>query len=245
MSGTPYYSVNVHPNKWKPPQEEKNHSASGPGFSKTHADVVSIAPWQHTNFIIGSVSIIGRKSWGAADPAWRNEVIYYNTHYKPLSSTLYRIVIHHTNNSDSISAVERRQKSKGYAALGYHFFIEKGGAIYEGRPLVIMGSHAGKGFFSGPGHDPDWGSIGITMQGDYHHADDMIQAAWWHSSASKKMLQSLENLVVALNSRYAINQLILHREVARQGTPTVCPGDHMAEHVTRLRKKLKLRGPAK
>lgn len=112
MSGTPYYTVAVHPDNWKPPKSLTSHSASGPTFSQVHADVVSLKPWQHSNFIIGGVSVIGRKSWGASNPVWQNEVIYYNTKFKPLSSTLYRIVIHHTNNSDPINAVERNQKVK-------------------------------------------------------------------------------------------------------------------------------------
>lgn len=74
------------------------------------------------------------------------------------------------------------------------------------------------------------------MQGDYHHKDDLVHASWWNSTASKKMMKNLENLILALKSKYAINQLIMHREVLRAGEPTVCPGDHLAAEVIKLRK---------
>ncbi|MEO1459167.1 MAG: peptidoglycan recognition family protein [Pseudomonadota bacterium] len=88
-----------------------------------------------------------------------------------------RIVVHHTNNDKTVLENEEKQKGRGYAALGYHFFIAKDGKIYEGRPLEVMGSHAGSGKTPGPTNDPDWGSIGIVLQGDYHHDDDWISSS--------------------------------------------------------------------
>lgn len=221
--GERYFTVNQHPDTW----------AQG----VCHA-VVNIGPWQHQRFTIGGVPIVGRSAWGARDPVWRNEVIYYNTLEASLATILERIVVHHTNNSDSIQSNESNQQGRGYAALGYHFFIDQGGSVYEGRPLEIMGSHAGEGQTRGPLSDPDWGSIGIVMQGDYHHADDWF----WSSSAPQTQLATLETLVVGLRNAYGIPQLLMHREVSRSGEATVCPGDHMVGHVTALRTRLGMRG---
>lgn len=201
-------------------------------------DVVTIKPWQHNLLSFDSVIVKGRKSWGAKEPIWKNEVIYYNVKAYPLNIILDRIVVHHTNNSDSISVNENKQQGRGYAALGYHFFIDSKGDIYEGRPLEVMGSHAGTGKVSGPLNDPDWGAIGIVLQGDYHHADD-----WFFStSAPKKQLEALEKLIVALKSKYAIQRLLMHRETIRGGKATVCPGDHLVPKIEDLRKKLKMQG---
>lgn len=200
--------------------------------------VVTTTPWEHISFTIGSLSIKGRKSWGASKPIWKNEVIYYNTTSFPLAATLNRIVVHHTNNSNSVAANEKKQQGRGYAALGYHFFIDKNGDIYEGRPLEVMGSHAGTGIISGPLNDPDWGSIGIVLQGDYHHDDDWV----WSDDAPNKQLESLEKLIVALKNKYSINRLLMHREVARKGAATVCPGDHIVPKIVSLRKKLNMKG---
>lgn len=207
--------------------------------------VVTMAPWEHTNIFFSvnngksscAVMVKGRKSWGAPEPIWKNEVIYYNVAAFPLVSTLNKIIIHHTDNSRSIMYNETKQQSKGYAALGYHFFIYKNGDVYEGRPLEIMGSHAGRGKISGPLNDPDWGAIGIVLQGDYHHKDDYF----FSENVPKKQLNALEKLASCLKAKYSINQLLMHQEVSRSGKPTVCPGDHLVPYIEVLRKKLSMK----
>lgn len=226
-----YFTVREDPGQWTPPEMADDGA--------TARIVVTRAPWTHQSLTIGGLSIRTRKAWGAKDPEWKNEVIYYNTFRAPLTETLRTIIIHHTDNDDAIAAVEAKQKSKGYAALGYHFFVDQQGVVFEGRPLEVMGSNAGEGEKSGPTNDPDWGAIGIVVQGDYHHADD-----WFSSStATKKQLQGLETLVVALKREYPIERLLMHREIKRKGETTVCPGDAMVPHVEELRKKLGIPGP--
>ncbi len=190
--------------------------------------------WRRPSFFVNGISILGRAYWGAIEPIWRNEVIYYNTVQSPLISLLNCIVIHHTNNSGSIAENEQKQKSRGYAALGYHFFIARDGRAYEGRPVEVMGSHAGVGKKTGALNDPDWGAIGVVLQGDFHHADDWF----WSSDATKKQLATLEKLIVGLKSKYALGKLLMHREVSRSGKSTVCPGDHLVPIVEKLRNKL-------
>jgi hypothetical protein len=225
--GERFFTVDKHPDQWAP--------------GVCHA-VVTTAPWQRQRFSVGSVQVAGRKAWGAGDPVWSNEVVYYNTLEATLPAILERIVVHHTDNVDAIQANERKQQqSKGYAALGYHFFIDQSANVYEGRPIEIMGSHAGAGTTSGPLNDPDWGSIGIVMQGDYHNADNWFFQS--NSTAPQAQLDMLESLITALRNAYGIDQLLMHREVTRSGTPTVCPGDHMAGHVTAMRTRLGMRGP--
>lgn len=208
--------------------------------SKDSNAVVSIIPWRRSYFTIGGVPIKGRKAWGASDPIWQNEVVYYNTKTLPLLWVLGKIVIHHTNNNITVMANERKQQARGYAAIAYHFFIDTSGTIFEGRPLEVMGSHAGAGITSGPQNDPDWGAVGIVLQGDYHHADDRLL----HDTVPTAQLLALERLVTSLKDQYAIKQLLLHNEIDRAGEATVCPGDHLAPLVEKLRFKLKMRGRA-
>ena len=235
ITGTPpprYYAVTVDPSTWTAPAGMVDGGVSANG-------VVSRTPWEHKTLTIGSLTIKGRQGWGASEPTWKNEVIYYNIAAYPLTSMLKAVIVHHTDNEDSIKEVESTQKGKGYAAIGYHFFIDQKGTIHEGRPLEIMGSNAGEGTVSGPTNDPDWGAIGITLQGDYHNADNWV----FSDDAPKAQLQSLEDLVVALRKDYPIDKLLMHREVTRGGKPTVCPGDAMVPHVKSLRTKLGLSGP--
>lgn len=222
-----YFTVTVSPTSWEAPPGMADNGA-------TAKQIVTLSVWQHTRFSVGSVSVTGRAGWGASDPVWANEVIYYNLFRTPLKQLLTRIVVHHTNNDSPVSAVESKQKSKGYAALGYHFFVAKNGSVFEGRPLEVMGSHAGTGKTSGPTNDPDWGSIGIVMQGDYHSADNWV----YDSEIPAVQLTALENLIVGLRGTYPIQELLMHRDVERGGTPTVCPGDQMVPHVQALRTKL-------
>lgn len=192
--------------------------------------------WRRSFAALKGINVKGRAAWGASEPMWQNEIIYYNTQQFILSSILNRIVLHHTNNSWSIARNEQKQQMRGYAALGYHFFIGRDGNVYEGRPIEVMGSHAGVGKTAGVLKDPDWGAIGIVLQGDYHHADDWF----WNSHATKKQLRTLETLVVRLKSQYRIKHLLMHSEVSRRGESTICPGDHLVPVVKQLRKKLGL-----
>jgi hypothetical protein len=114
--------------------------------------------------------------------------------------------------------------------------IDDGGEVFEGRPLEVMGSHAGEGLSQGPLNDPDWGAVGIAMQGDHHYADDWF----FHSKAPVAQLNSLTRLVHALTRAYGIHKLLMHREVKRAGPPTVCPGDHLVPKIKALRTELKL-----
>ncbi len=212
--------------------------AGAAGVKKGNIPGVSIAPWRRSYFTIGGVQVKGRKAWGANDPIWQNEVVYYNTKVLPLLWVLGRVVIHHINNNTGVMENERKQQGRGYAAIGYHFFIDKGGLIYEGRPLEVMGSHAGSGLISGPQNDPDWGAIGIVLQGDYHHADDILL----HDTVPPAQLLALEKLVTGLKNQYVIKQLLMHNEIDRAGEATVCPGDHLAPLVEKLRGKLQMRG---
>ncbi|VAW69851.1 hypothetical protein MNBD_GAMMA09-2500 [hydrothermal vent metagenome] len=220
-----FFKVRQHPDVWA-------------NNRKICSGVVNMTPWHHASLNYGNVNIKVRKAWNAPEPIWRNEVIYYNTVVLSLVSILNKIVIHHTNNSKSILYNEKKQQSRGYAALGYHFFIDQKGTVYEGRPLEVMGSHAGTGVSSGPLNDPDWGAIGIVLQGDFHHKDD-----WFSSTnATNNQLIILEKLIVQLKCKYCINQLLMHREVIRSGKPTVCPGDHLVPIIQKLRMKLKMKG---
>ena len=224
-----YYSVNVEPSKWQPVEGEGNLGA---------IDVVNISPWHRKSISVGGLAVTPRSGWGAADQDWKKGVIYYNTKAYPLDKTLDTIIIHHTDNKESIATNESRERARGFAAIGYHFFIDQSGVILEGRPLEIMGSHAGEGLKPGPEFDPDFGAIGIVVQGNY---DSGGLSGLFSSEPPAKQLEALEKLVGALRIDYpSIRRVLLHREVKRAGKPTACPGDRMVPHVVKMRDKLGL-----
>jgi hypothetical protein len=221
-----FFSVHEDPQTWTPPPMTDDGA--------TARIIVTRAPWTHETLTVGGLAVRTRKQWGAGEPDWEKEVIFYNTFRASLRDTLRTIIIHHTANGADILTNEKREKSRGFAALGYHFFIDKEGVISEGRPLEVMGSNAGEGETPGPTNDPDWGAIGIVVQGDYD--------GFFASDPPAKQLDALESLVVALQSTFTIERLLMHREIKRKGTATVCPGANMVPHVEALRKKLRIPG---
>ena len=74
-----------------------------------------------------------------------------------------RIVIHHTGNptDDDLSAeqLHRSHLNLGWAGIGYHFVVRKGGSIELGRPVECVGAHA-EGF--------NYCSIGIHVCGNFN-----------------------------------------------------------------------------
>ena len=227
--GPLYYTIDEVPHRWNTRQEAVPLHGGRP--------IVDTRHWQHRTFTVGDVTVVGRLDWKASAPRWANEVIYYNLAEKTLSQFITSIVVHHTNNDDGVRENELKQKKRGYAALGYHFFITKTGTVYEGRPLEVLGSHAGRGSIAGPLNDPDWGAVGIVLQGDYHNADNWFWQA--DTEAPSEQLKVLKQLIVGVRDDYGVDRLLMHRDVTgRGGKPTVCPGDAMASEVERLRTEL-------
>lgn len=205
------------------------------------AGVVKSDVWQRGRFWIGNLPIVGRGAWRSYHPVWAYEVVYYNTERTSLSTTLNTIVVHHTDNNFSVHTNEVRQigSRERYAALAYHFYIDPKGVIYEGRPLEVMGSHAGSIKGSGVLGDPDWGKIGIVLQGDYHYVDDRFT----HDEVPQVQVDAAERLIRELMKIYAIQAMELHREVRRDGQPKECPGDQLVPVFEKMRARLGLRKP--
>lgn len=57
---------------------------------------------------------------------------------------------------DDISVIDSWHKAKGWAGVGYHFFIKRSGKLQYGRPLAQQGAHTA-------GYNQD--SIGICLHG--------------------------------------------------------------------------------
>lgn len=71
------------------------------------------------------------------------------------------IILHHSKDSRPHTAedIHRVHQNRGMAGIGYHYFIDKNGEIYEGRPRHKMGAHA-RGYNNV--------SIGIGFEGDFN-----------------------------------------------------------------------------
>ena len=102
----------------------------------------------------------------------------------------------------------------GWSDVGYHWIIERDGAVRPGRPLWKMGAHC-----------PPWNrkSWGVCVIGD--NTTPVEGAGNWRSKDhgwTDAQLASLAKLVASVRMLVPTIQVVGHEEVG--STPTVCPG---------------------
>lgn len=156
-----------------------------------------------------------RASWGAA-PASKP--------YSPM--TPERITVHHTESEqpmsresavDELQVIQRfHQNGRGWIDMAYHYLIDGGGRIWEGRPMAVVGAHV-KG--------KNDGNVGISLMGDFSKGKKKPTVA---QSAS------LTRLTRWLSAAYAIpaDRVKGHRDQEI----TVCPGDALYAQLDELRR---------
>lgn len=115
------------------------------------------------------------------------------------------IVWHHAAGSGlTAEDVHREHIARGWAGIGYHWYVRRDGSVHRGRPEWAIGAHA-EGANTG---------IGVCAEGNYDVQADMPQA----------QLSALRALARELSRRYPRAQHIRHRDV--KGSSTACPGRH-------------------
>lgn len=178
---------------------------------------------------------------GTPSPPYVNSGIP-NNQFIPLKNVLKWITIHHTTDSaQSSSETVRDLQSKHQdtnllpggiggspaADIGYHFVIDANGAVYEGRPLGIKGSHAE--LFNG-------GNIGVVLAGQFESTDHFPDSP---TSPTSEAIESMKKLVDILAARFHITSVAAHkvRKAQVNAGDTECPGDLLIPEVTRLTEK--------
>lgn len=118
-------------------------------------------------------------------------------------NAIKRIILHHSGVTvlQSVETIHNYHKNtRGYAGIGYHFYVKKNGNIYRGRPLEYVGAHA---------YNSNADSIGICAEGDFN-TEQMPEA----------QKQAIKELVAYLKEAYNIPTVQGHKEVCN----TSCPG---------------------
>lgn len=114
-----------------------------------------------------------------------------------------RAILHHAESSNcTADDIHQWHLNRGWAGIGYHFFVRKDGSIYRGRPENTIGAHA-----SGANSN----SIGICAEGRYM-TETMPDA----------QKNSIIELVAYLLNKYNISTVLKHKDVSS----TDCPGDN-------------------
>lgn len=156
-----------------------------------------------------------RAAWGAL-PASKP--------YEPM--TPERISIHHTEApmamgregaASELQAIQRfHQHGRGWIDIAYHFLIDGGGRVWEGRPLGLVGAHV---------KDKNDGNVGISLMGDFSPGKQKPTAA---------QLAALIRLTRWLSETYSIpaERIKGHRD---QET-TSCPGKSLYARLDEVRR---------
>lgn len=158
-----------------------------------------------------------------------------------------KFIIHHTG-----EAIERRDSTKtnfqlvraiwqyhtftrDWGDIGYNYLIDKNGNIYEGRygGALALGGHT-------YGHNT--ASIGISLMGNFNHEEP-----------TRAQLSVLSLLLADHGLRFNIDptekSLFLgknsdnvsgHRDVARRGHGTACPGENLHKKLPQIRQQTAL-----
>ena len=124
----------------------------------------------------------------------------HNGNWKYRNSTS-EIILHHAEASHaSVEDINQWHLERGWAGIGYNYYVRKDGTIWRGRPEWAVGAHA-------KGHNDK--SIGICCEGAY-----MTE----HMPATQ--LSALKDLIRDIMSRYGKLKLLRHKDV----NSTDCPG---------------------
>lgn len=113
------------------------------------------------------------------------------------------IILHHTGKikHQTVEDVHREDLKAGKAGIGFHYYIDKNGDVYEGRPLYAEGAHS-------YGHNYE--SIGVCFEGDFNKEE-----------MSERQMNGSIMLLSLLSLAYEDAFLGMHREFNKG---TQCPG---------------------
>lgn len=125
----------------------------------------------------------------------------FNSNYSPMK-TIEGIVLHHSGVKvlQSVEIIHNYHKNKGWAGIGYHFYVRKDGSVYRGRPENMAGAHC-------PGVNSI--SLGICAESDFEQ-----------EIMNDVQKNAIVELIKNIKSRYNIQWIKGHREILS----TDCPG---------------------
>ena len=133
--------------------------------------------------------------------------LFFREGMEKRSKVLEYIVIHHTASTRDMTVQEIHQlhlnQGENWKGIGYHFYIDKQGVIWRGRPEEMSGSHA---------LDYNSVSIGICLSGNFEI-----------EQPTDNQLKSLSELLQHLKQKYGNVQVVGHRDL----NATACPGKNL------------------
>lgn len=118
-------------------------------------------------------------------------------------STIDTIVLHHADaKSCTAQDIHWWHVQQGWSGFGYHFFVNKKGQVFRGRPENVIGSHA-KGYNST--------SLGVCFEGNLEK-----------EIPPQVQIDAGLELVEYLKKKYNIKKVVRHKDLMA----TSCPGKY-------------------
>lgn len=117
--------------------------------------------------------------------------------------TTHLIIHHAAAEMASVETIHQWHKGKGWAGIGYNFYIRRDGGVFKGRGWEYIGAHA---------TNSNSISVGICFEGDYESKTKSMPDAQFLSGAAV--------ITLALEKYPTINTICGHRDIAS----TACPG---------------------
>jgi N-acetylmuramoyl-L-alanine amidase len=163
-------------------------------------------------------SIHRRADWSAAPVRDNVDPMLPVTHVTVHHSAMPSIATRPADVAGELREIQGvHQKDKGWADIGYHFVIDAGGGVWEGRPLRYQGAHEGAGL--------NRGAIGVCLLGNFDE-----------TPVPEAQQQALGKLLDALCKHFSLGKdgVRTHQEVRL--SPTDCPGRALQQYVDAYRR---------
>lgn len=136
-----------------------------------------------------------------------------------MTNSIENIIVHHAlAKSCTIQDIHSWHLQNGWAGCGYHYFINKKGEIYRGRPDKAVGAHCSES-------NMNYHSLGICLEGCYEDYKTPSGVDWTEKTVPQVQLDALVELVKYLMNLYKIpdTKVDPHRKYA---TYKKCPGNY-------------------
>ncbi|MBL8758846.1 MAG: N-acetylmuramoyl-L-alanine amidase [Phycisphaerae bacterium] len=156
--------------------------------------------------------------------AWTRQGVASTADINPMLP-IGRITIHHdgmdgftsTSQADAAARLETIRRAhvnqRGYADIGYHYIVDPGGRVWEGRNIRYQGAHV---------KDNNEGNVGVMCLGNFDlHRPSSAQIA------------ALDRFVAGQMRRHnvGISRVYTHQEI----NPTACPGRNLQQYMVATR----------
>lgn len=196
----------------------RRYSGPSPAGSRVSSDAGGISSLLRAT----GIDLRPRASWLARDVRGATQPLGQPT----------RVTIHHQGvrfRHDALIACREairaiqvdHQDHRGWVDIGYHLIVDPAGRVWEGRPLGLIGAHAGN-------QQLNRNNLGVLVLGNY----DVQELTRTQSGALRRLLEAVRQIWdIPADSVYTHNEI--RRTVGETGTE--CPGENLTAWLTTLR----------